>query len=364
MSIDYYQPFVLLPTRVWRAYKGGRILDRIEGKANPVDSNFPEDWVGSATRAVNAGREDIEEGICTARAADGNKIRMDDLFSGNPDLALGKEHVTAFGTDPRLLVKLLDSSVRLHMQAHPSVAWSQANLNDDRGKTEVWWVLASRTPDPYVYFGFQHPPTSDAWGRMMKEQDTAAMQACFAKIPVSVGDVLLIEGGVPHAIGEGLFVVEVQEPTDYVVKSEFEVAGIRLTESAATMGRGVDGILDLFDYSEYPADSIRGRFGSRDRVAVSTSAGTETVLLEAPQTDRVEVRRLDVSGTFVPETDGRYSILIVLEGEGSVAVRDVRVDVQQWSKLFVPACTDTFEVSGSMQVARCLPPGAEREKRT
>ena len=353
------QPFRLLPTRVWRAYLGGRILDEIEGKPHPQDANFPEDWIGSATRAVNAGREEIEEGISTAEGSDGSRIRMDNLFQGYPDEVLGAAHLKAFGSNPQLLVKYLDSSVRLHMQAHPSVEWSQRNLNDNKGKTEVWWILGSREPDPRVYFGFQRPPSPGEWGRMMKEQDCEGMLACFDSIPVEPGDVLLINGGVPHAIGAGIFVLEVQEPTDYVVKTEYNVGGIQLLEEGATMKRGVDGILDLFDYTAYPADEIKQVFGPQPRSVSETNSGHEEVLLETPQTDRVEVRRLSVQGAFDLGVDGRCSILIVLDGEGTVRADDVGIPVAQWAKLFIPACIDNLVCNGNMRLARCLPPKAE-----
>ena len=32
--------------RVWRTYQGGKQLDIIEGKGEPQDSSFPEDWIG------------------------------------------------------------------------------------------------------------------------------------------------------------------------------------------------------------------------------------------------------------------------------------------------------------------------------
>lgn len=41
------------------------------------------------------------------------------------------------------------------------------------------------------------------------------MLAGMQKYPVHPGDTILIEGGMPHAIGAGCFLVEIQEPTDY-----------------------------------------------------------------------------------------------------------------------------------------------------
>ena len=137
-AINYHQPFTLLPNRVWRTYQGGRVLDQIQGNPNPTDSNFPEDWVGSATRAVNPGRADLaDEGIGTAQTMDGTTLTMAELYTASPVDALGAAHVQAYSAQPQLLVKLLDSAMRLHIQAHPSVAWAQQHLNANSGKTEA-----------------------------------------------------------------------------------------------------------------------------------------------------------------------------------------------------------------------------------
>ena len=203
-EINYHQPFILLPNRVWRSYQGGRVLDQLQGRvldqlqgrANPADSHFPEDWVGSATTAINPGREVANEGVGTARTIDGETYSMAQIYTSSPEDALGADHVQAFGAQPQLLVKLLDSGIRLHIQAHPNVQWAQQHLNADSGKTEAWWILQTRTDDAYVYLGFQHPPAIPEWRRIVAEQDFDAMLACFDRIRVAAGDVLLVEGGV------------------------------------------------------------------------------------------------------------------------------------------------------------------------
>ncbi len=362
---NYHQPFALPPNRVWRSYTGGLLLDRIEGRESPTDSHFPEDWVGSATRAINPGRED--EGIGTARGADGRSIRMDALYGDAPEAALGDEHVAAFGAQPQLLVKLLDSAVRLQMQAHPSVPWARRHLGASSGKTEAWWILDSRQPDPWVLLGFQRPPEPREWKRLMERQDVRGMLGCFDRIAVAPGDVLLVEGGVPHAIGPGLLMVEAQEPTDYVVRCEWGEGKAELPESARTMGLGVDRVLDLFHYERVPADRVRERFGPRRRTVAESNAGTEETLLSAPQTDRLEVRRIRAAGRdpFTLSLDGRMSILIVLEGRGRIIGDGTGLRVEPWSRVLLPAALESVTLDGPMEVARCMPPkpGATNESR-
>jgi len=356
-GIDYHQPFELLANRVWRTYTGGKLLDRIEGKPDPADGRFPEDWVGSATRAVNAGREDlVDEGIGSARAADGAVHSMERIYTTDPAAALGAAHVAAFGPQPQLLVKLLDSAMRLHVQAHPSAPWATRHLGSTSGKTEAGWILEARQEDPWVYLGFQRPPTPDAWRDMIDRQDIEAMTACFDRVPVAPGDVLLIEGGVPHAIGPGLLMVEIQEPTDYVVRCEFAHGGAELPESARTMGLGLDRVLDMFDYTAYPIDAVPERFGPRPRTIGQTESGVEQVLLEAPQTDRVEVRRVRTSGQFDLDVDGRFTILVVLSGRGTVTADGTALPLEPWTRVFLPGAIGSATLRGELELARCMPP--------
>src|SRR5581483_3343309 len=100
-------------------------------------------------------------------------------------------------------------------------------------------VLATREtgPAPFIYIGFQRPPPAAELKHLIETQDIAAIEACFDKIPVRAGDTFIIPGGTPHALGAGIFMIEIQEPSDLVVRFEFERAGYVLPEAARFMQR-------------------------------------------------------------------------------------------------------------------------------
>ncbi len=47
------KPLKLHPTRVWRTYTGGKLIDEWHGYETPVDSSYPEEWVSSLVTAYN-----------------------------------------------------------------------------------------------------------------------------------------------------------------------------------------------------------------------------------------------------------------------------------------------------------------------
>ena len=66
----YTAPVRLKSERAWRTYHGGRLIDEMQGLPSSSDTHFPEDWIMSTVRAINAGREEIVEGLNRLADAD------------------------------------------------------------------------------------------------------------------------------------------------------------------------------------------------------------------------------------------------------------------------------------------------------
>jgi mannose-6-phosphate isomerase len=48
-------------------------------------------------------------------------------------------------------------------------------------------------------------------------EDTESVLEAANRIPVSAGDTVFVPAGLPHAIGAGILLVELQEPTDFSI---------------------------------------------------------------------------------------------------------------------------------------------------
>jgi mannose-6-phosphate isomerase len=258
-------PALLPPNLVWRSYAGGRELRRFRSLPGAGDDHFPEDWLASTVYARNGkNSQHPREGLSCIMEANQERLFAD---------ALGQEPEHWFGPASAgrgwdrsmpVLWKLLDASVRLQFQAHPDARFAREHLGSHHGKTECWYIFSTRG-DACVYLGFQRPPTRQAWKRMIGEQRVEEMLSCFEEIPVQAGDCYVVPAGTPHAIGAGVFMVELMEPTDWVVRCETVNAGVTLSPEACFMGLGLEACLDIFDYRAYPVSDVRRRFQQTPR---------------------------------------------------------------------------------------------------
>ena len=350
--------FRIEPNRVWRTYLGGRTLDEISMASNPADTHFPEDWILSTTLAKNIGREElVSEGLSLLSASECGKLFFTELLERYPVEILGEKHLAYFGKSAGFLLKFLDSSIRLHMQCHPTVSFSRRFLNSDHGKSEGYLILGSRSETPYIYLGFQHLPGKKAFRSAILEQNEKALLSCFEKIPVHPGDVFFVPGGFPHAIGEGVFMIEIMEPTDFAVRIEFERGGYVLPEQARFMGRDVDFAVSMFDFREHSVDEIRRSLFVNPRKLPLDGEGERFSLFDSRYTNCFRMEQIQIHGVAEAEHDS-FRVLIVTDGEGSVTAREETFPLKRFDRILIPHWIRKvrLESRSGMTLAAAMPP--------
>jgi mannose-6-phosphate isomerase len=345
--------------RVWRTYQGGMLLDTIEGKETPKDSSFPEDWIGSTVEARNIGREHISEGLAMVMNNKGESVSFRDLLKNNQEYFLGKDGETMRSMDDIPLVKYLDSSTRLHFQAHPTREFAQERLDMPRGKTEAYVILETREgiSDPYIYAGFQRSPSREQLKTWIETQDIASIESCFDRIPVKAGDVFLLPGGRPHALGEGILMLEIMEPSDLAVRFEFERCGYVIPEQARFMGKDIETALDVFNFDPVPPEQVDAEFRC-DPIVISTDEQGNSLeeLIGANDTSCFIVKRSTVKGGFKRDEDA-FFYGIVTDGSGTFCIGDEVTQLNRWDRFFCPAGISEFEylTESGMSILECYP---------
>lgn len=347
--------------RVWRTYVGGKMLDQIAGASPAQDTHFPEDWIGSTVEARNVGREHISEGLATIENDKGEQVTFKSLVCEDQTRLLGSVSNTPFALTDIPLVKYLDSATRLHFQAHPTREFAQQRLGSPRGKTEAYVILAIRDDikNPYIYAGFQRSPNRATLKTWIETQNIDAIESCFDPIPVKPGDVFLIPGGRPHALGEGILMLEIMEPSDLAVRFEFERCGYVIPEAARFMNTNIETALDVFNFAPVPPSTIDAEFRCQPEELINEGNGNHLEKLIGPkQTPCFTVQRASIKGTF-KRTDPAFFIGVVTEGSGVMRMGNDITELKQWERFFCPASINDFEYESvnGMSVLECYPGG-------
>ena len=335
------RPLALPPNTFPRFYRGGERIAEFRGTT--VAGHRPEDWVGSVTTAFGAARDGL------TRLDDGRPLA--DAVAADPEAFLGAAHVARHGADPRLLVKLLDAGERLPVHFHPRAAFAREHLGSPYGKTEAWVIISAEGGDPAVHLGLAEEVGLATLSGWVERQDVAAMLAAMVRLPVRPDDVIFVPAGLLHAIGEGILLVELQEPSDLSVLLEwegFEIDG----RTDGHLGLGFETALKGADRSRVaPSDLERLTARRHDR----GRPGVERLL--PPEADaffRAERIRPRPSSPVPQE----FSILVVLGGEGKLVTDGGELQLRRGHTVLVPYAAGAGSLEGELDVLRCLPPEA------
>ena len=388
----------LQPNRVRRTYLGGGRIDAFTGGsrscATETDAQervppecgadaqervppmpMPEDWMASTTTAFNGTLEIEGEGL--GRLEDGRLVK------------------DVVGTLP-ILVKLLDSDERLVIQAHPTVPCARRLFNSPVGKTECWYFLPGTAPDACVYLGFKPGITREKWEAAFwggsrscaTAAETAAPHAdaqervppvggadaqervppvggadarervppllsFLHRIPVAAGDFVFVDGGMPHAIGGGCFMIELQEPSDLMVVAErVTPSGRRIPDAKMHGGVGWDKMFEVYEYEGLTYEEVCARYVRRAAGTAAPHADAQERVPPVKQilgpelTDKFAMWRVAGGGSLSLSRD--RSVAVVTEGAGVAN----GLPVAKGDRLLV-AAEHTVSVDGNVTLVVC-----------
>jgi mannose-6-phosphate isomerase len=161
----------------------------------------PHDLIGEAV--ITAPEAVIAEGQHAGRS-------LGEVVNEDPKAALGERGLAATGNRPLfpLLVKLIDASQDLSIQVHPTDEFARAE--NSLGKTEAWHVLDA-APGGTLYLGLKPDASVDEVEEFAREG--RRMNGLLRHIPAQPNTTVLIPAGTIHALGAGVLIYEIQQPS-------------------------------------------------------------------------------------------------------------------------------------------------------
>jgi len=189
-----FKPF--FKDKIWGGDKIKKILHR------PVADmkNCGESWEISAI-------EDNVSVVANGFFADDNDLNeLIEVYMGE---MLGDKVYDKYGLGFPLLIKYIDATDDLSVQVHPDDKLAQERYGMN-GKTEMWYVIQA-DEGAGLYVGFQEGVTRDQYWDAV---ESGTIDQLLRFYPVKKGDLFFIPAGTVHAIGKGVLLAEIQQPSD------------------------------------------------------------------------------------------------------------------------------------------------------
>ncbi len=177
------------------------------------------------------------------------------------------------------------------------------------------------------------------------------MLAAMHQVPVRPGATLFVPAGTLHAIGPGILLVELQEPTDMSVLLEWERFGV--TDGSEHLGLGWERVIDAADLDATRAQDLVVQPGP------GAPAQAITDLLPSVAAPYFRAQRIIAQGDPV-HLDPSFSILVVLDGWLKVWSESAGpFDLRGGETALIPYGAGRTTLDGHASIIRCLPPAPE-----
>ena len=272
---------------------------------------------------------------------------LDEALRSDPAL-LGRE--AALGSTA-LLVKLVDAADDLSVQIHPADA-DPLLASDESGKPEAWYIIDA-DQGAGLYLGFRD-------GVSRRDVETAidaeeAVDALMSFVPVSPGDVFLIEPGTPHAIGRGVLLLEPQRVSPgkrgityryWDWNRRYDAAGnLHLDGQPRALHR--ERALDVTDWDGPRGDALLERVRHRaGPAAIDRTASLESVAGDGGPipSEIFSLQRLAGSGDVALPANDRLRSLTILDGHLALHDGETVFELGQGQTAALPACLGPLRI--------------------
>jgi mannose-6-phosphate isomerase len=309
-------------------YRGGNRIGKLrKGPGGPMR---PEEWIASTTTRFG-------EKVNGLSVLANGKLLRDEVMN-DPQHWLGSDHVKKYGSSTEILVKLLDPDQRLPVHYHPDRKFASDKLDLAHGKTEAWIILDAPI-GAKVGVGFNRKMSKSEVAELVSKHDSQGLLDSLMFLEVSAGDVVFVPAGVPHAIEAGIFVLELQEPTDLSILLEWDGFAVD-GDKDGHLDLGYEVALDalrLEPLSEQEISQIITRFDQEKN--------TSQRIFNSIADDFFRADYLSGDNAVV---DAGFGILLILEGSGKLEFSDSNtLQVEAGDAVVIANAAGSFTLKGA-----------------
>ena len=229
-----------------------------------------------------------------------------------------------------LLIKLLDANDCLSVQVHPDNDYA-ARVENDRGKTEMWYIVDA-DEGAEIICGLADGVDAQDFAHAVAAGNTLG---ALRHLSVHPGEVYFIPAGLPHAIGKGILIAEIQQNCDLTYRVyDYDRTDANGNKRELHVKKALDVIrpftdeeIDALRYANAPDNFDRAK-----------------LLAQCPF---FRVERLALANSSLTLPSQKMSHLLCLDGNAVLTYADESYPIQKGDSYLMPACLDGVTLSGT-----------------
>lgn len=223
-----------------------------------------------------------------------------------------------------ILIKFIDAKQNLSIQVHPNNRYALKN-EGQYGKTEMWYIMDAK-PGAFLYYGFKTEVSKEEFAKRIEED---SLLEVLNAVPVQKGDVLFIESGTIHAIGEGILIAEIQQNSNVTYR--------------------------VYDYGRVGKDGKKRDLHIEKALAVTNRVPIVKDKSSYPHVadcDYFTVDKLNLDGTFMKKMEGSvsetsFASILFLDGQGTITNNGETLSFKKGESFFLAAGSGNYTIEGS-----------------
>lgn len=254
-----------------------------------------------------------------------------ELLRDYPTELMGK--TATAGDEFPLLIKFIDAADRLSVQVHPNDDYA-ARVENDRGKTEMWYIVDA-DEDAEIICGLSDGFDNAAF---VSALESGKLMSALKVQKVKAGETYFIPAGLPHAIGKGILIAEIQQNCDLTYRVyDYDRRGADGSPRELHIDKACDVIRP---FTETEIDAIRYSRGlptSHDEVLADCGYF------------RVEKQSLSQNAYKLPQNGYLRHFLCIAES-GTIECDGITYPFSRGDSILLPASLDNITLMGTATV--------------
>ena len=229
-----------------------------------------------------------------------------------------------------MLIKFIDAADRLSVQVHPDDSYA-ARVENDRGKTEMWYIVDA-DENAEIICGLSNGVDNPAFCSALQKGE---LMSALKVQKVRTGETYFIPAGLPHAIGKGILIAEIQQNCDLTYRVyDYD----RRQADGSLRELHIDKACEVIrPFDEKEIDAIRYSRGfpaSRDETLANC--------------DYFRVDKIDLcKSKYTLSQNGYLRHLLCIGGEGTIEYNGTCYPFRRGDSILLPASLSDLDLWGN-----------------